>query len=236
MNRRPTPRDWSDVPFPVLQLDDAAEQLGFIVAYPQGIVDHKSGFRWSFPYRQEPSGAQQPDDVGFIRKVVRTTQSYLRVDRKRIYATGFSSGGKITQVLGVECADVFAAVAPVAGGIGGLHPLTGQPAVLSPPQQNMPVLFLFGRKDDKFPATPYALSADQVAMFWVKGNHCDPQPNATTKNNGKIEIERYQDTAGKIWVTYVTYPLAHEWPRASNGAGFSGTSMILRFFAANPKP
>jgi predicted peptidase len=52
-----------------------------------------------------------------VMSVLDTVQSHLDIDRHHRYLTGFSMGGQGTWHLAVEHADVFAAIAPVAGRI-----------------------------------------------------------------------------------------------------------------------
>jgi poly(3-hydroxybutyrate) depolymerase len=57
------------------------------------------------------------DDIGFVELLLSTLQEALNVDPARIYSTGFSFGGMFTYQLALSMPDVFAAVAPVAGGL-----------------------------------------------------------------------------------------------------------------------
>lgn len=50
-----------------------------------------------------------------MRLVVDEARRQLCIDPRRIYATGMSNGGLMSQRLACEAADLFAAVAPVAG-------------------------------------------------------------------------------------------------------------------------
>ena len=42
-------------------------------------------------------------------------EEHVCIDPRRVYATGMSNGGRMTYRLGCEAADIFAAIAPVAG-------------------------------------------------------------------------------------------------------------------------
>jgi len=54
------------------------------------------------------------DDVGFILALVTEIQAQAQIDPGRIYVTGLSNGGAMTQRLACEAANVFAAAAPMA--------------------------------------------------------------------------------------------------------------------------
>ncbi|HKP55127.1 MAG TPA: PHB depolymerase family esterase [Polyangiales bacterium] len=87
--------------------DSVADKHGFIVVYPTS----DSG-SWNAGGCCNPEG---PDDVAFMRLVVDQVKVQLCVDPKRIYATGMSNGALMSQLLGCKAADLFAAIAPVAG-------------------------------------------------------------------------------------------------------------------------
>jgi polyhydroxybutyrate depolymerase len=97
--------------------NEVADQNGFLVAYPNGtgrLSDEKL-LTWNggdcCGYAQQ----KNVDDVGFTRAIVTDLQSLANIDTKRIYASGMSNGGILSQRLACEAADIFAAVAPVAG-------------------------------------------------------------------------------------------------------------------------
>jgi polyhydroxybutyrate depolymerase len=54
-------------------------------------------------------------DVSYVRKIVAQLETELKIDRKRIYATGLSMGGGMSFQLALEAPDLVAAIAPVAG-------------------------------------------------------------------------------------------------------------------------
>jgi polyhydroxybutyrate depolymerase len=81
------------------------------------------------------------DDVAFVKVMLDTLDTEYSVDRSRIYATGFSNGGKMSSRLAVDTADRFAAIAAAAG------PLAVEPVAASQP---IPILFSVGEVDDRF--------------------------------------------------------------------------------------
>lgn len=93
--------------------DAVADVHGFIVAYPDGV-----DFSWA-----DGRGASQPDrqgidDVGFITALADKLVRDFGIPPGRVYATGLSAGAFMVNRLACERADVFAAVAPVAGTLG----------------------------------------------------------------------------------------------------------------------
>jgi polyhydroxybutyrate depolymerase len=97
---------------------EKADAVGIVVIYPQGIGNSWNGGPAGCPILMcccEPAQDQNIDDAGFIRAVVTKAASDGCIDLKRVYATGLSNGGIMSQWLACDAADVFAAVAPVSG-------------------------------------------------------------------------------------------------------------------------
>jgi polyhydroxybutyrate depolymerase len=88
-----------------------ADQQGFIAVYPQGVVGPDGWTGWATGLRGRP----QVNDVLFVSDLLNHLQSVLCIDPLRIYATGFSNGGGMTNVLACTLAGRLAAFAPVSG-------------------------------------------------------------------------------------------------------------------------
>lgn len=88
---------------------ELAEREGFVVAFP----DSAQSAAWNVGGICCTS-SPDIDDVGFARAIVDDIRSAHCIDRKRIYASGFSMGGGMAHHLGCEAADLFAAIAPGA--------------------------------------------------------------------------------------------------------------------------
>ncbi len=57
------------------------------------------------------------DDIAFVKSIMDLLVTGYAVDRKRIYASGFSNGAGMTARLTLELSDRFAAIANAAGGL-----------------------------------------------------------------------------------------------------------------------
>jgi polyhydroxybutyrate depolymerase len=110
-----------------------ADANGFVVAYPDGVNG-----AWNAGICCGNAGI---DDVGFIRAVVAKVEAELSIDPARVYATGLSNGGALSQRLACDAADFFAAAAPMAFPVP-FEPLTG-----CRPTRAMPVLTFMGLTD-----------------------------------------------------------------------------------------
>lgn len=99
-----------------------ADTANFIVVYPEALVDQllTGSTAWN-------SGAgvagfilnPDVDDVGFINALIDTMSAQYNIDQNRVYATGFSMGGFMSNRLACELNDRIKAIASVAGTIGG---------------------------------------------------------------------------------------------------------------------
>src|SRR5262249_62178341 len=78
------------------------------------------------------------DDVGFLRALVASISTEANIDGRRVYATGLSNGGAMTQRLACDAADVFAAGVPMS------FPLPFRPLSACQPVRAMPVLTMMG--------------------------------------------------------------------------------------------
>jgi polyhydroxybutyrate depolymerase len=86
---------------------------GFVVVYPDGIdLSWADGRGASVPDRQGI------DDVGFITALVGKLVADYGIAPGRVFVTGLSAGAFMANRLACDRADIFAAVAPVAGTLG----------------------------------------------------------------------------------------------------------------------
>lgn len=86
----------------------------FLAIYPTGWKNN-----WNDGRNASRIAAQQEgvDDVKFVRAIVDDLAVRHQIDRTRLFATGASNGGIFSHYLAVHAADLFAAVAPVIGGL-----------------------------------------------------------------------------------------------------------------------
>ena len=93
--------------------DSVADTNGFVVAYPDGI-----DFSWADGRGASVPDRQGVDDVGFIAALAGKLVAELGIDPGHVYATGLSAGAFMANRLACDRADLFAAIAPVAGTLG----------------------------------------------------------------------------------------------------------------------
>jgi polyhydroxybutyrate depolymerase len=86
------------------RFEDLAAREAFAVATLQA-----EDARWNVPV-----AAERADDVAYVRDVIDHVAAQLCIDRARVYATGFSGGGRMSSLLGCRLNDRIAAIAPVS--------------------------------------------------------------------------------------------------------------------------
>ncbi len=198
-----------------------ADRAGFLVVYPEGIDNHWNDGRGVESYRAH---RENIDDVGFLTQLVAHLASRYSVDRTRVYATGASNGGLMSNRLGCERAEVFAAIAPVIGSMAA--PI----AARCRPSRALPVLLINGTEDQLVPwngeevrfgrrKLGKIVSIPALAGFWAAHNGCAPQPQATMlpdadPNDGtRVLRHRYSGCRESASVElYEVQGGGHTWP------------------------
>lgn len=226
--------------------NDVADQNGFLVIYPNGtgrLSDEKL-LTWNAGSCCGYAQTENVDDVGAVRAMAADVQSLVNVDAKRIYAAGMSNGAMLSQRLACEAADLFAAVAPVAGTLNFAS---------CSPSQPISVIEFHGTGDQHVPYdggygpeslvdVDFASVQDSVG-FWSQFDGCNPQPQ--TNSFDDIQHEVWTGCNGSTSVElYTIIDGGHSWPGGARGRAngdaptqsISASQLIWEFFAAHPKP
>jgi polyhydroxybutyrate depolymerase len=139
-----------------------AEREGFAVASLQA-----DGGRWNVPVDEN-----RASDVTYVGDVIDHAASQLCVDLTRVYATGFSGGGRMSSLLGCRLNSRIAAIAPVSG-LRWPGPCAGRP---------IPVLTFHGLADAQNPydgkaanrGAEWLESVPDALSGWSRYNDCNP--------------------------------------------------------------
>lgn len=232
-----------------------AEQEGFIVLYPNGIGLLGWLQHWNAGHCCGKALGDNVDDIGFIFAALDDAATFLNIDRQRIYVTGFSNGGMLTHRIGAERAAQVAAVAPVAGAMGGREYPGGPQWKVPSSSRPVPVLMIHGSLDDRVPynggprpdrpeSQQYLPVADAVA-YWVNENGCTAAAQQETMDSGMITREFWdsctQNAAVELW-TIENWK--HTWPGPDDLTnppsidldGFDAAETIWRFFETHELP
>jgi polyhydroxybutyrate depolymerase len=163
--------------------DNLAERERFVVAYPAGLEQNWNDGR-------EAEGLPKQNDVAFVSAMIDDIQKVRGIDRRRVYATGISNGGFMTQRLACELNNKIAAFASVAATM---------PAPLASrcrPGRTVPVLIISSPNDQFVPwqggkmtrgEGGTILSIPQVVDFWKANNQCTTTSAATLPVSNAVD-------------------------------------------------
>jgi polyhydroxybutyrate depolymerase len=197
-----------------------AASEGFIVA----TLDAEGG-RWNVPVQDN-----RADDVAYVGDVITHVAARVCTDEMRVYATGFSGGGRMTSLLGCRLGSRIAAIAPVSA-LRFPGPCNDRP---------IPVLTFHGLADPQNPYDGHAEgrgaewleSVPDALASWARHDSCKgdvvlddpPGPLSTMRYNGcgdgtevrMIRIDglghtwtkKEVDTTGVMWQFFKSHRLS----------------------------
>lgn len=222
-----------------------ADEAGFIVAFPNGYSKFPGGklATWNAGGCCGEARDKGSDDVGFARAVVAALQARYNIDAARVFATGMSNGGMLSHRLACEAADVFRAVAAVAGTDGTASCTPSRPiAVLHiHARDDTHVLFNGGAGPEAFRDASKVMdfvSVPETIARWVQRDRCTAPPQRTLEVPGAT-CETYSGCAGGVQVQLcVTETGGHSWPgapaqrrgKAAGSTALDANEQIWRFF------
>jgi polyhydroxybutyrate depolymerase len=194
-----------------------AAREGFAVATLQA-----EDSRWNVPVF-----TPRADDVQYVSDVIDHISARSCIDPARVYATGFSGGGRMSSLLGCRLNDRIAAIAPV-GGLRWTGPCPGRA---------VPVLTVHGLADMTNPyeghgdrGGEWVESVPEALAGWASHNRCQPKL-VQDAQPGPLQSLRYAGCAGGAEVRLLRIDgMAHIWPRTEVDA----TGTIWQFFKAHP--
>ena len=151
---------------------EVADREGLIAFFPTAfeyrLLDSpgRRTTRW-FDYGHvcDLAGEQElHSDVEFVDRILHNIRGHEQIDRSRVYAAGFSSGGTFVNMLALERRDTFAAIGANAGPLRSC-----EPDWVPPVHPGTPVFLTVGSKDDRFVHDGGNIPADAEAIaFWFR--------------------------------------------------------------------
>lgn len=163
-------------------------QEGFVLAQPAALKG-----RWNMgvdlPNIDLESGARV-DDIGFVLKLVDHLVASVVADPARIYLSGISDGGIMTQRILCEARHPFRAAASVIGTMYAKH------AAVCGKRKAVPMMILAGTHDRVLPYDGWifdggrSLSVPETTEFWRKRHGCDGQKGKLLPDRAKRDYTR----------------------------------------------
>ncbi len=197
-----------------------ADEESFIVVFPEATpldLTKPSHFRtnpnvWNSGL---PHVKKSVDDIAYLRKVIEDVSKRYKVDPRRVYMTGFSSGASMTFRAGIELSDILTAIAPVSGHLMVEHPK---------PKRTMSMMLIVGDADPlnpidggpaKNPWTPHLVNKPPMiasVLDWLKLLNIAPTQKTVEKKGG-VTFTRYGPNGKGQEVEYIVVAgQGHEWP------------------------
>jgi polyhydroxybutyrate depolymerase len=197
------------------------------------------------------------DDIAYTRALLADLAGRIDLDGQRIFATGFSDGAAMTQRLGCEAAETFAAIAPVSGenqfALAGCAPVA-RVAVLDI-HGTLDKCWPYGGGDGGCLSSGLYVSVADTLAGWAERNGCDPTPTSETLpprpgvNDGTsvVRLSYASCGSGGELEHLEVVGNGHYWPdgdRYASGRLLGGTmsrqletgQAIVDFFAAHARP
>lgn len=178
------------------RMNAVADREKFIVVYPNALPNASNQPSWDLA---------GPNDFAFLLAIIEAVDAKHRIDRKRVYASGFSQGGFMSFQLGCRHSEVFAAIAPVSGVL--------RDAAACSPKRPVPMILTFGTNEG-FDVNGFIQSGND----WVKLNGCNASPTVQKPypaGNPNSVVTRSTFTGCKEGAEVVTQSVqggGHEWP------------------------
>ncbi|MEH2192461.1 MAG: PHB depolymerase family esterase [Nostoc sp.] len=195
----------------VTRFNNLADKKGFIVVYPDGI-DKK----WSL--RGNSQG--KVDDVLFVSALIDHLKQQINIDSHKIYATGFSRGGILTQALACKLSDKIAAFASVAGSL----PVRLKPNCQPPTPISMMIVNGTNDRDVRYEGDDHSqrgalVSISDMVSFWRSHDRCISSsaslllPGMNSSQSSKVKATHYSNCSGNSEVLQLAVVNGgHFWP------------------------
>jgi polyhydroxybutyrate depolymerase len=169
----------------------------FIVVYPQA-----GGSLGSLGAAWDLAGT---GDISYVTAVLDDLERRACVDQARVYATGLSYGGAMTDLLACHLADRIAAAAPVSAYL---------PKMTCTPSRPIPVMSFHGVEDHLLPYKGGGRSSQEPfeawGADWAKRDGCAVGPTETPY---KPTVEQLSFSGCKAQVVlYRVHHNGHTWP------------------------
>jgi len=202
----------------------------FIVVYPQG---HKKS--WNAGTCCGPAMRDKIDEGHFVKAILNDLERITPIDRRRVYATGFSNGARLCYYLAGTMSEVFAAIAPVGG------------VVLTDwrPRRPMPIFHVHGLDDTFAPfgggesawkKVPPSGSVEAGIEFWRTVASAPHESHENILRNAAAECVEYSGgTDGtRIYLCKIA-GLGHHWPNTHATQGYLRFAKYMELGPLGPK-
>ena len=223
------------------QFDSLAEASRYVVVYAEGYSGGGGLFPsdWNAGDCCGASARENIDDLGYIAGIIQELKGNLSIDSTRVYAAGFSDGGRMAYYLGCRMGGTFAAIAVVSGSITDSACRPARP---------VPLLAIHGTSDTEIPYgtdsfTPPPSIVDSTSdlppsvQFWTAANTCSSRVD-TQQAPDVLKVAFKSCPGGDVQFFRINAG-QHAWPGDTGGVGsippmseLNASAVISAFFVA----
>lgn len=227
--------------------DAVADANNLLVVYPDGY--DKS---WADGRGASPADRRHVDDVGFLAGLAEKLRNDYNIAPGHVFVTGMSNGGFMSNRLACDRADVFSAIAPVAGTLGvGVACNPSQPVSVWEAHGTADPLVRFNGGDVRGRGgVSHSISVKSMVDKWRSADGCQGEPVVEILPNvgdGTIvhRIDSMACAAGTAVVLYQIDNGGHTWPGGKQylpkavigptSRALDGSESIAQFFLAHAR-
>jgi polyhydroxybutyrate depolymerase len=240
-----------------------SDAVGFVVVFPEGTRTDmtqppkfgRNNPAWNDGSGRFHAGERNVADVAFIAALLDHLEAKFAVDKRRVFATGFSNGASMVFRAGLELSERIAAIAPVSGALWIAEPKAVQPVSL---------LYITGTADPINPlegGTPKMASGSgfkgvpekakppvrETVQAWVKLLGCTPDERPLASSiEGITTVVHGGGRDGTEVIFTMIEGHGHIWPGGKSPlpkfilgkatSRLNATDAVWEFFQAHPKP
>jgi polyhydroxybutyrate depolymerase len=212
-----------------------AEEHGYLLAYPDGLVDARGSRFWNATDACCNFYGSTVDDVAYLGAVLDDVAARYTVDPKRVFVIGHSNGGFMAHRLACERGGRIAAVISLAGA-------TWLDPARCPAASPVSVLQVHGDADQTilYAGTLVYPSAMQTVAIWAQKNRCLGALQSEARDKDLDTGIAGAETRVDGFATCPPGAAADLWTIAGGGhvpaLGASWADETWAWFVAHPKP
>lgn len=227
--------------------DAVADAHELLVVYPDGY-----GKSWADGRGASPADRRRVDDVGFLVALAGKLRTDYGIAPGHVFATGMSNGAFMSNRLACDRADVFAAIAPVAGtlGVGSACKPSRPVSVLEAHGTADPLVPFKGGEVRGRGGVSHSIPANSMVDRWRSADGCQGDPSAQVLpdvGDGTV-VHRFDSAACEASTAVVFYQIdsgGHTWPGGKQylpkavigptARGLDASDVIARFFLSHAR-
>ncbi|MBT9491405.1 MAG: PHB depolymerase family esterase [Paucibacter sp.] len=243
------------------QMNKLADELGFLVLYPEQASQANASKCWNwFKPQDQERGAGEPSLIaGIVGEVARKHGA----DPRQIFVAGLSAGAAMAVVLGETYPELFAgvgahsglpygsahdipsAMGAMKGGRGAMSGMAGMPGMTGArpskkAQQAVPIIVFHGDRDHTVQQSNGAQIVQQASD--AHGALAVSTQTGSSPGGRKFSRSVHADASGQAWIeSWTLHGAGHAWSGGhasgsyTDGLGPDASAEMLRFFMALPR-